>query len=119
MALAAALNHARDGAHGDAWRWWDTAVAADAEATASGAPLSPHALFGQDPGDVALALEVELGRSAAALRRAEATHADAVASVPRRTRLLLEVARAHLLRPRPVRANRTRCTAPLPCPSNP
>ena len=98
VALAAALNHARDGEHGDAWRWWDAAVAADRDATAGGVPLSPHALFGQDPGDVALSLEVELGRSAAALRRAEATDLDAVSSVPRRTRLLLEVARGHLLR---------------------
>ena len=98
VALAAALNHARDGEHGDAWRWWDAAVAADRDATAGGVPLSPHALFGQDPADVALSLEVELGRSAAALRRAEATDVDAVGSVPRRTRLLLEIARAHLLR---------------------
>jgi transcriptional regulator with XRE-family HTH domain len=98
LALAAALNHAREGAHADAWRWWDVAEAADQEANAGGVPLSPHALFGQDPGDVALALDVELGRSSAALRRAEATDTDAVTSVPRRTRLLLEVARAHLLR---------------------
>ena len=98
VALAAALNHAREGAHADAWRWWDVADAADREATAGGVPLGPHALFGQDPGDAALALEVELGRSAAAVRRAERTDTDGVTSVPRRTRLLLEVARAHLLR---------------------
>lgn len=98
VALAAALNHASDGEHGNAWRWWDTAVAADRDATAGGVPLSEHALFGQDPGDVALALDVELGRSASALRRAEATDVDAVRSVPRRTRLLLEVARGHMLR---------------------
>jgi transcriptional regulator with XRE-family HTH domain len=98
VALAAALNHARDGAHADAWRWWDVAVAADREAVAGGVPLSPHALFGQDVSDVALSLDVELGRSASALRRAEATDTDAVASVPRRARLLLEVARGHLLR---------------------
>lgn len=98
VALAAALNHAREGNHGDAWRWWDIAEAADRDAVAGGVALSPHALFGQDLGDVALALDVELGRSAQALRRAEATDIDAVSSVPRRTRLLLEVARAHLLR---------------------
>jgi transcriptional regulator with XRE-family HTH domain len=98
LALAAALNHAREGSHADAWRWWDLAVAADEDATAGGVPLSPHALFGQDPGDVALALDVELGRSTAAVRRAETTDVDSVTSVPRRTRLLLEVARAHLLR---------------------
>jgi hypothetical protein len=98
VALAAALNHARDGDHGDAWRWWDIAVSADQEATTGGVPLSEHALFGQEPGDVALALDVELGHSASALRRAEATDIDAVSSVPRRTRLLLEVARGHLLR---------------------
>lgn len=98
VALAAALNHAREGAHADAWRWWDVAEVADREATAGGVPLGPHALFGQDPGDVALALDVELGRSAAAVRRAEATDTDSVTSVPRRTRLLLEVARAQVLR---------------------
>jgi transcriptional regulator with XRE-family HTH domain len=98
VALAGALNHARDGARADAWRWWDTAAAADAEATAGGVPLGPHALFGQDVADVALALDVELGRSAAALRRAVQTDTDAVSSVPRRTRLLIEVARGHMMR---------------------
>lgn len=98
LALAAALNHARDGAHANAWRWWDIAETAAREADAGGVPLSPHALFGQDPADVALALDVELGRSTSALSRAESTDTDAVTSVPRRTRLLLEVARAHLLR---------------------
>lgn len=98
VALAGALNHARDGDHAAAWRWWDVAEAADREATAGGAELSPHALFGQALGDVALALDVELGRSKAAVRRAEATDTAAVPSVPRRTRLLLEVARAQLLR---------------------
>lgn len=98
LSLAGAMNHGRDGAHADAWRWWDAAAAADDRATATGAPLSPHALFGQAPGDVALSLDVELGRSNSAVRRAEATDTDAVSSVPRRTRLLLEVARAQLLR---------------------
>lgn len=98
LSLAGAMNHGRDGAHADAWRWWDAALAADERATTAGAPLSPHALFGQAPGDVALSLDVELGRSASAVRRAEATDTDAVTSVPRRTRLLLEAARAQLLR---------------------
>jgi len=98
LALATALNHARAGAHADAWRWWDLAEAADRDAVAGGVPLSPHALFGQHPADVALTLDVELGRSASALRRAEATDTDAVTSLPRRTRLLLEVARGHMLR---------------------
>lgn len=96
VALAGAMNHARDGDHADAWRWWDVAAAADEAATAGGAGLSEHALFGQAPADVALALDVELGRSASAVRRAEATDTAAVPSVPRRTRLLLEVARAQL-----------------------
>jgi transcriptional regulator with XRE-family HTH domain len=98
LSLAGAMNHGRDGAHADAWHWWDVAAAADERATSTGAPLSPHALFGQAPGDVALSLDVELGRSTAAVRRAEATDTEAVSSVPRRTRLLLEVARAQLLR---------------------
>ena len=98
LALAGALNYGRDGAAADAWRWWDTAAEADRAAVAGGAPLSTHALFGQDPGDVALALDVDLGRAAAAARRAESTDTDAVESVPRRTRLLLEVARAQVMR---------------------
>jgi transcriptional regulator with XRE-family HTH domain len=98
LSLAGAMNHGRDGAHADAWRWWDVAAEADERATSTGAPLSPHALFGQAPGDVALSLDVDLGRSTAAVRRAEATDTEAVLSVPRRTRLLLEVARAQLLR---------------------
>jgi len=99
VALAAALNHARDGAHADAWRWWDVAAEADRDAVADGLPLSPYALFGQDPSDVALALDVELGRSASALRRAEATDTGAIASVPRRTRLLrLDMIQGSLLR---------------------
>jgi hypothetical protein len=98
LALAGSLNYGREGARGDALRWWDIAAAADRKANATGAPLSAHALFGQDVTDVALALDVELGRSTAAARRAEAIDTEAVESVPRRTRLLLEVARAQLLR---------------------
>jgi hypothetical protein len=43
---------------------------ADREAVGGGVLLSPHALFGQGPGDMALSLDVEIGRSASALRRA-------------------------------------------------
>lgn len=98
VALAGALNHAREGAHADAWRWWDLAAAADRQATAGGVQLSPHALFGQDVADVALALDVELGHAAAALRRAEAVDTESIGSVPRRTRLLIEIARGHMMR---------------------
>jgi hypothetical protein len=70
-------------------------VAADRDATAGGVPLSSDALFGQDSADV-LSLEVELGRSAAALRRAEATDVEAVGSVPRRTGLCWTAIREEL-----------------------
>jgi transcriptional regulator with XRE-family HTH domain len=93
--LASAWNHARDGRPALAWRAWDAAVDAD---QAGAQPASPHALFGATIPDVALALDVELGKTSSAVRRAEGTDPDAVESVPRRTRLMIEAARSFMLR---------------------
>jgi tetratricopeptide (TPR) repeat protein len=93
--LASAWNYAREGRPAQAWRAWDTAVAADQ--TGASAP-SPYALFGATIEDVALTLDVELGKTASAVRRAEVTDTEAVASVPRRTRLTIEAARAYMLK---------------------
>ena len=93
--LASAWNHARDGHPALAWRAWDAAIQAERD---GGAPVSPDLLFGADCQDVALALGVELGRPAAAIRRAERMDIDAVPSVPRRARLMIEASRGYLLR---------------------
>lgn len=93
--LSSAWNYARDGRPALAWRAWDAAVEAEQH---GGAPVSPHLLFGADCQDVALTLDVELGRPAAAVRRAERLDIDAVPSVPRRARLMIEASRGYLLR---------------------
>src|SRR5205807_10588140 len=93
--LASAWNHARDGRPALAWRAWDAAVDAD---QAGAQPASPLALFGATIPDVALTLDVELGKTASAVRRAEGTDPDATVSVPRGTRLMIEAARGFMLR---------------------
>lgn len=93
--LASAWNFAREYKPAQAWRAWDRAVEYDGDAAlVSGEML----LFGASIDDVALVLDVELGHSASASRRAEATDLDAVVSVPRRARLTIEAARAQLLK---------------------
>jgi len=93
--LASAWNFAREGRAAEAWREWDTAVEFDRDA---GPVPGEMVLFGADVGDVALALDVELGRPAAASRRAEATDLDTVVSIPRRARLTIEAARGQVLK---------------------
>jgi transcriptional regulator with XRE-family HTH domain len=93
--LAAAWNHAREGRPAQAWRSWDAATDAEHQ---GGAPVSPHTLFGAECADIALVLDVELGRSSAAARRAERIDIGAVQSVPRRCRLMIEASRGYLLR---------------------
>lgn len=93
--LALAWNHAREYRPALAWRAWDAAVDARSR---SGIPDPPDVLFGATVDDVALALDVELGRSASASRRAEAVDLGSVASTPRRARLAIEAARALMLR---------------------
>jgi transcriptional regulator with XRE-family HTH domain len=93
--LASAWNHAREGQPALAWRAWDAAVDAD-----RGAADMPAAwvLFGTDVADVALTLDVELGKIASASRRAEAIDPTAIESVPRRTRLMIEASRGQMLK---------------------
>src|SRR5262245_3373383 len=93
--LASAWNYARDGRPALAWREWDAAV--DADRRAADVPVQ-HELFGANCADVALTLDVELGLTASAARRAQATDIDSVASIPRRTRLMIEAARGQMLK---------------------
>lgn len=86
--------HARRGRHGDAWRYWERA---DRTAKKLG-PSYRHVQtsFSQPVmGAHAVTLGVELRRPGEALRAAQALHADRIASVPRRSRHFIEVARAH------------------------
>lgn len=93
--LASAWNFARAGQPAQAWHAWDLAVAADRD----GADLpAAYVLFGTTCDDVALTLDVELGRSASAARRADAVDVDNIDSVPRKTRLLIEAARGQMLK---------------------
>lgn len=89
--------HARRGRHGDAWANWDKA---DRTARA----LGPRYRHVQTSFSVpvmtahATTLGVELRRPGEAVRSALSFDADLIASVPRRSRHLIEVARAHFQR---------------------
>ncbi|WP_336082368.1 helix-turn-helix domain-containing protein [Nocardia sp. SSK8] len=90
----AALIHARRGRHGDAWAAWDRA---DRWARALG-PSYRHVQtsFSQPVQHAnALTLGVDLRRSGEALRAARGLDAETIISIPRRSRHLIEVARAH------------------------
>ncbi|MFF5033548.1 helix-turn-helix domain-containing protein [Nocardia salmonicida] len=90
----AALVQARRGRHGDAWAAWDRA---DRWARKLG-PDYRHiqTSFGQAvQGANAVTLGVDLRRSGEALRAARALEEDTIVSVPRRSRHLIEVARAY------------------------
>lgn len=86
--------HARRGRAGDAWAFWDRA-----DAVARRLPLGyrhTQSSFGQViMGVHAVTLNVELYRPGEALRAANAVDPDAIASIPRRSRHLVEIARAH------------------------
>ncbi|MFD3427042.1 helix-turn-helix domain-containing protein [Nocardia fluminea] len=90
----AALVHARRGRHGDAWSAWDRA---DRWAKRLGSDYRHiQTSFGQAvQGANAVTLGVDLRRAGEALRAAHALEEDAIASVPRRSRHLIEVARAY------------------------
>ncbi len=86
--------HARRGRHGQAWEAWELAdrVAQElpvgyrhTQSSFSRPVMSAHATT----------LGVELRRPSEALRAADQFDPDAIASVPRRARHLIEVARAH------------------------
>lgn len=86
--------HARRGRHGEAWAHWE---AADRIARVLG-PRYRHVQSSFSPSVMsahAVTLGVELRRPAEALRAADALDPATIASVPRRSRHLIEVARAY------------------------
>jgi len=93
--LASACNHARESRSAMAWRAWDAAVDADRD---SGLADPPNVLFGATVQDVALTLDIELGKTQSAARRAEAIDIGSVSSTPRRARLTIEASRGLMLR---------------------
>jgi hypothetical protein len=92
-----ALVHARRGRHGDAWAHWE-------RADRIARHLGPGYRHVQSSfslpvmGAHAVSLGVDLRRSGEALHAADRWDAEAIASVPRRSRHLIEVARAHAQR---------------------
>ncbi|MFC5290405.1 multiprotein-bridging factor 1 family protein [Actinokineospora guangxiensis] len=89
-----ALVHARRGSHGEAWAHLERADAIarrlgddyrHVQSSFSTAVMAAHATT----------LDVELRRAGEALRAADRVDPDLIASVPRRARHLIEIARAH------------------------
>ncbi|UGT60102.1 helix-turn-helix domain-containing protein [Nocardia asteroides] len=89
--------HARRGRHGEAWAYWERA---DRVASALGADYRHVQTSFSTPVMAAHAttLGVELRRSGEAVRAANSFDAGSIASVPRRSRHFIEVARAHTQR---------------------
>ncbi|MFC5719132.1 helix-turn-helix domain-containing protein [Streptomyces gamaensis] len=91
--LHAAITYAREGREGDAWRRWD-----EADRTAGRLPAGyAHAwtVFGRANTDIhGVSVGVDLRTPGAALSRAEDIDLDTVPSVERRSRVLIELARA-------------------------
>ncbi|WP_280401331.1 helix-turn-helix domain-containing protein [Nocardia carnea] len=95
--------HARRGRHGDAWSYWEKAdrIVRDlgpgyrhVQTSFSMPVMAAHATT----------LGVELWRSGEAVQAAYSFDPDSIASVPRRARHFIEVARAHAQRDEPVAA---------------
>ncbi|GAB3299121.1 helix-turn-helix domain-containing protein [Parasphingorhabdus pacifica] len=95
-----ALTYARCGKHGPAWRYWELAHAIARK-------LGPDYCHVQSSfslpvmGAHAVTLGVELQRNGEALQAGHAIDPSAIPSVPRRSRHLIEVARAHHKRDEP------------------
>lgn len=93
LRLHAAITYARDGKEGDAWHSWD-----EADRVASRLPGGyAHAwtVFGRGNVDFhALSVSVDLRTPGAALQRAADIDLEVVPSVERRSRILIELARA-------------------------
>jgi hypothetical protein len=91
--LHAAVTCAREGREGDAWRHWD-----EADRTAKRLPAGyAHAwtVFGRANTDFhAVSVGVDLRTPGTALNRAESIDLDTMPSVERRSRVLVELARA-------------------------
>jgi transcriptional regulator with XRE-family HTH domain len=92
--LHAAVTLARMGSDGDAWRHYDVADRA-ADRLPSGY-AHPWTVFGRGNADFhAVSIGVDLRTPGAALSRAESIDLATVPSVERRSRVLVEMARAH------------------------
>lgn len=89
-----ALTYARKGRHGEAWRYWESAYEIARK-------LGPSYRHTQSSFSLAimhanaLSLGVDLRRSGEALKAAGGLDPDQIVSVPRRSRHLIEVARAY------------------------
>lgn len=98
--LHAAVTYARMGSDGDAWRAYD-----EADRTANllpGGYAHPWTVFGRGNADFhAVSIGVDLRTPGAALEKAERIDLSTVPSVERRSRVLVELARAHHLRKDP------------------
>ncbi|MDR7302249.1 helix-turn-helix domain-containing protein [Haloactinomyces albus] len=89
-----ALTHARSGKHGSAWREWERAHGIARKL----GPSYRHtqSSFGLPVlGAHAVSISVELQHTGEALQAADTVGPEAITSVPRRSRHLIEVARAH------------------------
>ncbi|RLU99260.1 hypothetical protein CTZ27_15035 [Streptomyces griseocarneus] len=91
--LHAAITCAREGREGDAWRHWD-----EADRTAGRLPdayVHAWTVFGRANTDFhAVSIGVDLHTPGSAMSRAETIDLDAMPSVERRSRVLVELARA-------------------------
>ncbi|WP_405145075.1 helix-turn-helix domain-containing protein [Sphaerisporangium sp. NBC_01403] len=95
LQLFVSIAHAKNRRVADAWRHWDLACGA---ATRLG-PTHHHPLtmFGEsNVGIYAVAIDIETGRSGAAIDRANAIKISAIPSSNRRAQHLLDLARGHL-----------------------
>ncbi len=96
VCLKAATTHAQDGEEGNAWRWWD-----EASRTARLMPGYSHPETAFGSGNVAVhavTMGVELKTPGAALKRAEETAPEGIASLERRSRLYVDAARSQWAR---------------------
>ncbi|WP_434600700.1 hypothetical protein [Streptomyces sp. A5-4] len=101
--LHAAVTCARDGREGDAWRHWDAADEAAKRLPAG--YVHTWTVFGRANTDFhGVSVGVDLRTPGLALNRAESIDLDAMPSVERRSRVLVELARAQRQRKDPAGA---------------
>jgi hypothetical protein len=95
LQLFAAIAYAKNRRAADAWRHWD--MANRAASTLGPTHHNPLTMFGEaNVGIYAVAIEVETGRSAAAVDRARAIEIPTIPSSNRRAQHLLDLARGQL-----------------------
>jgi transcriptional regulator with XRE-family HTH domain len=97
LQLHAAVTHARDGADGDAWRYWEKG-----NQVAKSLPVSyvhPSTVFGRANVDFhQVSVHTDLKKAQKALGLADEIDPDTMPSTERKARLWVEVARGHLQR---------------------